>query len=42
MMISRAQIGGGIAFVAVAAAGPLLPDWVVSLSTIAFANALVV
>src|SRR5665213_2377506 len=40
--IAPAQIFGAIMFVAAAAAGPLMPDWVVSLSTIAFANALVV
>lgn len=41
-MIGRAQWAGGLMFIAAAAAGPLLPDWVVSLTTIAFANALVV
>lgn len=41
-MIGRAQIIGGLAFGLVAAAGPMLPEWIVSLSTIAFANALVV
>src|SRR5665213_144391 len=40
--IAPAQIFGAIMFVAAAAAGPLLPDWIVSLTTIAFANALVV
>ena len=35
-------VAGVIMFVAAAAAGPLLPDWIVSLTTIAFANALVV
>ena len=33
---------GGLMFLFAAAAAPLLPDWVVSLVTIAFANALVV
>ena len=41
-MIGRTQLAGALMFIAAAAAGPLLPDWVVSLSTIAFANALVV
>jgi ABC-type branched-subunit amino acid transport system permease subunit len=41
-MIGRAQLAGGLMFLLTAAAAPLLPDWVVSLSTIAFANALVV
>jgi ABC-type branched-subunit amino acid transport system permease subunit len=40
--MSRAQLTGGVMFLLAAAAGPLLPDWVVGLSTIAFANALVV
>src|SRR5512143_3972793 len=40
--MGRAQIIGAILFIAGAAAGPLLPDWIVSLTTIAFANALVV
>lgn len=38
----RAAFLGGLLFLITAAAGPLLPDWVVSLATIAFANALVV
>jgi ABC-type branched-subunit amino acid transport system permease subunit len=41
-MIARAQLAGGILFLLAAAAAPVLPDWVISLSTIAFANALVV
>ena len=35
-------IGGALAFIAVAAIAPWLPPWLVSLATIAFANALVV
>ncbi|HZD90025.1 MAG TPA: branched-chain amino acid ABC transporter permease, partial [Pseudolabrys sp.] len=42
MMTGRAQLIGGLLFLLAAAAGPALPDWVVSLATIAFANALVV
>jgi branched-chain amino acid transport system permease protein len=38
----RGQLVGGILFLVAAAAGPVLPDWIVSLATIAFANALVV
>jgi len=42
-MQSRASLFGGLALlIAAAVAAPLLPEWVVSLSTIAFANALVV
>lgn len=42
-MQSRASLLGGLALlVAAAVAAPLLPEWVVSLATIAFANALVV
>jgi ABC-type branched-subunit amino acid transport system permease subunit len=41
-MWSRANLVGALAFVALAAAAPALPAWLVSLSTIAFANALVV
>jgi branched-chain amino acid transport system permease protein len=41
-MITRAQLAGSIMFLLAAAAAPVLPDWVISLSTIAFANALVV
>ncbi len=41
-MGSRARLVGTLLFLVAAAAGPLLPDWVVSLATIAFANALVV
>lgn len=42
MAIGRTQLLGGLLFLLAAVAGPLLPEWVVSLSTIAFANALVV
>ncbi|MFI4959824.1 MAG: branched-chain amino acid ABC transporter permease [Hyphomicrobiales bacterium] len=41
-MTGRGQLAGGLMFLFAAAAAPLLPDWVVSLVTIAFANALVV
>jgi ABC-type branched-subunit amino acid transport system permease subunit len=41
-MMRRSQVTGALGFVAAAALAPLLPDWVVSLATIAFANALVV
>jgi ABC-type branched-subunit amino acid transport system permease subunit len=41
-MASRATLLGALAFVLVAAIAPFLPPWLVSLSTIAFANALVV
>ena len=41
-MGTRANLIGAAAFIAVAAGAPLLPPWLVSLSTIAFANALVV
>ena len=41
-MWSRANLLGALAFLALAAAAPALPAWLVSLSTIAFANALVV
>ncbi|HET7849175.1 MAG TPA: branched-chain amino acid ABC transporter permease [Pseudolabrys sp.] len=41
-MGTRAQLLGGLAFLAAAVVAPFLPDWVVSLATIAFANALVV
>jgi branched-chain amino acid transport system permease protein len=41
-MWSRANLFGALAFIAVAAAAPALPAWLVSLATIAFANALVV
>jgi len=41
-MWSRANIAGALAFVALAAAAPALPPWIVSLATISFANALVV
>ncbi|MGB6999728.1 MAG: branched-chain amino acid ABC transporter permease, partial [Pseudolabrys sp.] len=41
-MASRAQLVGGLLFLIAAAAAPALPEWVASLVTIAFANALVV
>ena len=41
-MGGRGQLAGGLLFLFAAAVAPLLPDWVVSLSTVAFANALVV
>ena len=41
-MQAGAQWAGGLLLLAAAVAGPLLPDWMVSLATIAFANALVV
>jgi ABC-type branched-subunit amino acid transport system permease subunit len=41
-MVERAQLVGGLMFVLAAAAAPALPDWTVSLATIAFANGLVV
>ena len=41
-MWSRANLLGALGFVAVAVAAPWLPAWLVSLATIAFANALVV
>jgi branched-chain amino acid transport system permease protein len=41
-MFSRADLIGAAAFVAVAAVAPAMPAWLVSLATIAFANALVV
>ncbi len=41
-MWSRANLAGLLAFIAVAIAAPALPAWLVSLATIAFANALVV
>src|SRR6187200_566731 len=41
-MWSRATLFGALAFIVVAAAAPALPAWLVSLATIAFANALVV
>jgi ABC-type branched-subunit amino acid transport system permease subunit len=42
MMFSRADLLGATAFVAAAAVAPAMPAWLVSLATIAFANALVV
>ena len=41
-MTGRGQLAGGLMFLFAAAAAPLLPEWMVSLATIAFANALVV
>jgi ABC-type branched-subunit amino acid transport system permease subunit len=41
-MFSRADLFGALAFVAAAAIAPAMPAWLVSLATIAFANALVV
>jgi ABC-type branched-subunit amino acid transport system permease subunit len=41
-MWSRSNLVGALAFVALAVAAPALPAWLVSLATIAFANALVV
>ncbi|HZT24174.1 MAG TPA: branched-chain amino acid ABC transporter permease [Pseudolabrys sp.] len=41
-MATRAHLVGALMFLMAAAAGPTLPDWAVSLATIAFANALVV
>jgi branched-chain amino acid transport system permease protein len=41
-MLSRADLVGALAFVAAAAIAPATPAWLVSLATIAFANALVV
>lgn len=41
-MVGRAQLVANLAVLLAAAAAPLLPDWVVSLATIALANALVV
>ena len=41
-MWSRANLYGALGFLAVALAAPWLPAWLVSLATIAFANALVV
>src|SRR5215470_14019025 len=41
-MATRANLLGAMAFVLLAAAVPALPGWMVSLATIAFANALVV
>ena len=41
-MPARSHLVGALAFLLAAAAAPLLPDWVASLATIAFANALVV
>src|SRR4029079_9904291 len=40
--MSRGDLLGCLAFLFAAAVGPLLPAWLVSLATIAFANALVV
>ena len=41
-MVSRPVLFGALAFIIVAAAAPALPFWLVSLTTLAFANALVV
>jgi ABC-type branched-subunit amino acid transport system permease subunit len=41
-MWSRANLAGALAFLVVAAMAPMLPAWIVSLATIAFANAFVV
>ena len=41
-MATRGYLVGALMFLIAAAAAPVLPDWVVSLATIAFANALVV
>ncbi|HEX3441258.1 MAG TPA: branched-chain amino acid ABC transporter permease [Pseudolabrys sp.] len=41
-MAARTHLVGALLFLLAAAAGPVLPDWVASLATIAFANALVV
>ena len=41
-MASRTQLVGALMFLLAAAAAPILPEWVASLVTIAFANALVV
>ena len=41
-MTPRAHLVGALLFLVAAAAAAVLPDWVVSLATIAFANALVV
>lgn len=41
-MPGRAQLVGALAFLLAAASAPLMPEWIVSLATIAFANALVV
>jgi len=42
MTMARSTIAGAAGFIVVAAIGPWLPPWLVSLATIAFANALVV
>src|SRR5438477_9951123 len=41
-MWSRANLIGALAFAVLAIAAPMLPAWLVSLATIAFANAFVV
>ena len=41
-MSGRGQLVGGLMFLFATAAAPLLPDWIVSLATVALANALVV
>ena len=40
--MARGDLLGALAFIVTAAIAPLLPPWLVSLATIAFANALVV
>jgi len=42
MLASRTLVFGALCFVVVAAAAPLLPAWLTSIATLAFANALVV
>jgi branched-chain amino acid transport system permease protein len=41
-LVTREKLAGGLVFLFAAAVAPVAPDWVVSLATIAFANALVV
>jgi branched-chain amino acid transport system permease protein len=41
-MAQRGRIAAGLAFLAAGAAALVLPDWIISLTTIAFANGLVV
>jgi branched-chain amino acid transport system permease protein len=41
-MLARSQLIGGLMFLLAAVAGPVLPDWIVSLATVSLANALVV
>ena len=42
MTVSRTLVAGALAFIVAAALAPVLPGWLVSLATLAFANALVV